>query len=76
MYGVKTVAGRLTVKPAGEPRDESEIARVIAHILDNNTKIPESEVRAQVRAGWVTLDPMCVELALERGSNPYLHLFH
>jgi osmotically-inducible protein OsmY len=56
VYGVKTVADELTVKPAGEPRDDSDIARAIAHILDNNTQIPEGKVHAQVRAGWVTLN--------------------
>ena len=39
-----------------EPRDDSDIARAIAHILDNNTQIPEGKVHAQVRAGWVTLN--------------------
>ena len=56
VYGVKAVADELTVKPAGEPRDDSDIARAIAHILDNNTQIPEGKVHAQVRAGWVTLN--------------------
>src|ERR1700743_3139104 len=56
VYGVKTVADELTVKPTGEPRDDSDIARAIAHILDNNTQIPEGKVHAQVRAGWVTLN--------------------
>ena len=55
VYGVKAVADELTVKPAGEPRDDSDIARAIAHILDN-TQIPEGKVHAQVRAGWVTLN--------------------
>ncbi len=56
VYGVKAVADELTVKPTGEPRDDSDIARAIAHILDNNTQIPEGKVHAQVRAGWVTLN--------------------
>src|SRR6202012_3865184 len=56
VYGVKTVADELTVKPTGEPRDDSDIARAIAHILDNNTQIPEGKVHAQVRAGWVPLN--------------------
>jgi osmotically-inducible protein OsmY len=56
VYGVKTVADELTVKPTGEPRDDSDIARAIAHILDNNTQIPEGKVHAQVRAGCVTLN--------------------
>ena len=56
VYGVKAVADELPVKPAGEPRDDSDIARAIAHILDNNTQIPEGKVHAQVRVGWVTLN--------------------
>src|SRR6185369_12659373 len=56
VYGVKAVADELTVKPTGEPRDDSDIARAIAHILDNNTQIPEGKVHAQVRVGWVTLN--------------------
>ena len=56
VYGVKAVADELAVKPAGEPRDDSDIARAIAHILDNNTQVPEGAVHAQVRAGWVTLN--------------------
>jgi osmotically-inducible protein OsmY len=47
VYGVKAVADELTVKPTGEPRDDSDIARAIAHILDNNTQIPEGKVHAQ-----------------------------
>ena len=43
VYGVKAVADELTVKPTGEPRDDSDIARAIAHILDNNTQIPEGK---------------------------------
>ena len=33
-----------------------KFAAAIAHILDNNTQIPEGKVHAQVRAGWVTLN--------------------
>jgi len=56
VYGVKAVADGLIVKPTGEPRDDSDITRATAHILDNNTQIPEGKVHAQVRAGWVTLN--------------------
>ena len=56
VYDVKAVADELTVKPTGEPRDDSDIARAIAHILDNNTQIPEGKGHAQVRADWVTLN--------------------
>ena len=47
---LSAVADELTVKPTGEPRDDSDIARAIAYILDNNTQIPEGKVHAQVRA--------------------------
>src|SRR4029079_19704585 len=40
VYGVKAVADELTVKPTGEPRDDSDIARAIARFLDNHTQIP------------------------------------
>jgi len=56
VYGVKAVADELTVKPAGEPRDDSDIAWAIAHILDNNTQIPEGKVHAQVRVGYQRLE--------------------
>src|SRR5260370_17335469 len=56
VYGVKAVADGLQVKLFGEPRDDSDIARAIAHVLEWNTNIPEGKVRALVQAGWVTLD--------------------
>lgn len=56
VYGVKAVADDLRVRLYGEPRDDSDIARAIAHVLENNTQIPEDKVRARVQAGWVTLD--------------------
>ena len=52
LVNVGIVGGYL---PTGEPRDDSDIARTIAHILDN-TQIPEGNVHAQVRAGRVTLN--------------------
>lgn len=56
VYGVKAVANDIKVKLSGEPRDDSDIAQAIAHVLENNTRIPEGKVHARVQAGWVTLD--------------------
>jgi osmotically-inducible protein OsmY len=56
VYGVRAVADELQVKLLGEPRDDSDIARAIAHVLEWNTNIPEGKVHARVQAGWVTLD--------------------
>jgi osmotically-inducible protein OsmY len=55
VYGVKAVANDVKVQLAGMPRDDSEIAAVIAHVLDNNVQIPPGEVHARVKNGWVTL---------------------
>jgi osmotically-inducible protein OsmY len=56
VYGVKAVANELEVKLAGAPRDDSDIARAIAHVLENNVQVPEGKVHARVEDGWVTLD--------------------
>ena len=56
VYGVKAVANNLDVKLAGAPRDDSDIATAIAHVLENNVQVPEDKVHAQVENGWVTLD--------------------
>ena len=56
VYGVKAVADELQIKLFGEPRDDSDVARAIAHVLEWNTNIPEGKVHARVQAGWVTLD--------------------
>jgi osmotically-inducible protein OsmY len=56
VYGVKAVANDLQVKLADAPRDDSDIARAIAHVLEWNVQVPEGKVHAQVRNGWVTLD--------------------
>jgi osmotically-inducible protein OsmY len=57
VYGVKAVADELRVRLAAGPgRDDPDIARAIAHVLEWNTQIPEGQVHAQVRGGWVTLD--------------------
>jgi osmotically-inducible protein OsmY len=56
VYGVKAVANDLKVKLSGSPRDDADIARAIAHILENNVQIPDGRVHARVENGWVTLD--------------------
>lgn len=56
VYGVKAVADEIKVRLSGTPRDDSDIAQAIAHVLENNTQIPEGKVQARVRGGWVTLD--------------------
>jgi len=58
VYGVKAVANDLTVKLAGAPRDDSDIATAIAHVLESNVQVPEGRVHARVEHGWVTLDGM------------------
>ena len=56
VYGVKAVANDLTVQLSGAPRDDSDIATTIAHVLDNNVQIPPGRVQARVEDGWVILD--------------------
>jgi osmotically-inducible protein OsmY len=56
VYGVKAVANEIKVKLSGAPRDDSDIATAIAHILENNVQIPEGRVHARVEGSWVTLD--------------------
>ena len=55
VYGVKAVANDLKVKLSGEPQDDSDIARAIAHVLDWNVQVPEG-IHARVSDGWVTLE--------------------
>jgi osmotically-inducible protein OsmY len=55
VYGVKAVANDLQVKLVGAPRDDSDIATAIAHVLDNNVQVPEGKVHARIQGGWVTL---------------------
>jgi osmotically-inducible protein OsmY len=56
VYGVKAVANELRVKLPGSPRDDSDIATAIAHVLEWNVQVPERNVRALVQGGWVTLE--------------------
>ncbi|HEY6791490.1 MAG TPA: BON domain-containing protein, partial [Trebonia sp.] len=55
VYGVKAVANELQVKLPGA-RDDSDIAKAIAHVLEWNVQVPEGRVHARVQNGWVTLD--------------------
>ena len=54
VYGVKAVANDLKVRLSGSPRDDSDIARAIAHVLEWNVQVPEGTVDARVENGWVT----------------------
>jgi osmotically-inducible protein OsmY len=56
VYGVKAVANDLKVNLPGAPRDDSDIAQAIAHVLEWNVQVPEGRVHATVEHGWVTLD--------------------
>src|SRR5487761_809863 len=44
VYGVTAVANDLKVRLTGAPRDDADIARAIAHILENNVQIPPGRV--------------------------------
>jgi osmotically-inducible protein OsmY len=56
VYGVKAVADDIKVRLRGDPRDDQDIAEAVAHVLDNNTQVPEGRVHARVQGGWVTLE--------------------
>jgi osmotically-inducible protein OsmY len=56
VYGVKAVANDIKVKLSSAPRDDSEIAQAIAHVLEWNVQIPQGKVKARVENGWVTLE--------------------
>ena len=56
VYGVKAVADDLKVRLSGEPRDDADIAKAIAHVLEWNTQVPDGKVHARVQEGWVTLE--------------------
>jgi osmotically-inducible protein OsmY len=56
VYGVKSVADDIKVRLRGDPRDDQDIAEAIAHVLENNTQVPEDRVKARVQGGWVTLE--------------------
>jgi osmotically-inducible protein OsmY len=56
VYGVRAVADEIQVRLQGEPRDDSEIARAIAHVMEWNTQIPVGAVCARVESGLVRLE--------------------
>jgi osmotically-inducible protein OsmY len=56
VYGVRTVANDLQVRLAGSPRDDADVARAIAHVLEWNVQIPTGRVQARVQDGWVSLE--------------------
>lgn len=56
VWGVKAVATEIEVRLTDERRDDADIAKAIAHILDWNTNIPPGRVKARVERGWVTLE--------------------
>lgn len=56
VYGVRAVADDVEVRLSGQPRDDADVARAIAHVLESNTQIPEGKARARVQSGWVTLE--------------------
>ncbi|MCP4319801.1 MAG: BON domain-containing protein [Hyphomicrobiales bacterium] len=54
--GVKAIADEIDVNLPTEHRlDDSDIAKRIAHVLEWNISIPDSNVKAKVRGGFVTL---------------------
>ena len=42
VYGVKAVANDLVVRLSGGPRDDSDIAKAIAHILETTSRSPRA----------------------------------
>jgi osmotically-inducible protein OsmY len=56
VYGVRAVADDVEVRLSGEPMNDEDIARAIAHVLESNTQIPEGDAMARVQSGWVSLD--------------------
>jgi osmotically-inducible protein OsmY len=56
VYGVKAVANDLRIHLAGSPRDDADIAKAIAHVLEWNVNIPDGRIQARVQNGRVTLE--------------------
>ena len=50
VYGVEAVVNDIEVRLAGEPRDDSDIAKGIAHVLEWNVHIPSGRVQARCKA--------------------------
>jgi osmotically-inducible protein OsmY len=53
--GVRAVADELKIQLPEQPRDDADIARAIAHVLDWDAQVPDDVVQATVQAGWVDL---------------------
>lgn len=56
VQGIRAVADELRLRLAAQPRDDSDIAQAISHVLEWNAQLPEGQVRATVQAGRVTLE--------------------
>ncbi|HEX4212537.1 MAG TPA: BON domain-containing protein [Candidatus Dormibacteraeota bacterium] len=65
VYGVKAIANQIEVRLTDTKRDDSDIARAIAHSLEWNTNVPPGRVKARVEGGWVTLEGT-VEYSFQR----------
>jgi osmotically-inducible protein OsmY len=63
--GVKAVANELEVRLSAAARDDADIARAVAHILESNVQIPPGRVQASVAGRRVTLEGH-VDQALQR----------
>jgi osmotically-inducible protein OsmY len=55
VYGVMAVANDIVVEPAGS-RSDPEIARDLVHALRVDVTIPEGQIKAGVKDGFVTLE--------------------
>lgn len=56
VQGVKSIVDHIEVNTRHSgPRDDTEIAKRIAHVLDWNVSIPDSDVKAIVQNGIVTM---------------------
>lgn len=53
--GVSAVADELTVRYDGAPRNDSDIAESVAHVLTHSAVVPQGKVKATVRDHVVTL---------------------
>ncbi len=70
VYGVKAVANDLKVRLSGEPRDDSDIAKAIAHVLEWNVQVPADRVKARVQAGWSpSTDTLTTSTSATRSSG-------
>lgn len=54
VYGTRAVANEIVVLPRS-PRSDPEILNSAIQALRNNQRVPDANIRIQVKAGWVTL---------------------